>query len=177
MRNGRTLKVSSEVALAVWEAEDGRCEACGRPMDRKWAKFARVDDTRAERTAENLHLLCVDCKARRPDVLSRLVLSESVAAQVVGQLGPEQTEQATRWLRTVLRRYGVLVWVGRDARAYWLPGIGTFRVEFQADGTAAVVGVDRLVAQPELKVRPQARTRGLPRPDRRPLTTSVPASR
>ena len=173
MRNGSVPKVNPEVALAVWEAEDGRCEACGRPMDRTWAKFARVDDTRA-RTAENLHLLCVDCKARRPDVLRQLVLSEAVAAQVVGQLGPEQTEQATRWLRTVLRRYGVLVWVGRDARAYWLPGIGTFRVELHADGTAAVVGVDRLVAQPELKVRPQARTRGLPRPDRRPLAASVP---
>ena len=175
MRNGRVPKVSPEVARAVWEAEDGRCEACGRPMDHKWAKFARVDETR-ERTAENLHLLCVDCKARRPDVFRQLVLSEAVAAQVVGQLGPEQTEQATRWLRTVLRRYGVLVWVGREARAYWLPGIGTFRVALHADGTAAVVGVDRLVAQPELKVRPQARTRGLPHPDRRPVTTSVPAS-
>ena len=63
MRNGQTAKVSPEVALAVWEAEDGRCEACGRPMDRTWAKVARVDETR-ERTAENLHLLCVDCKAR-----------------------------------------------------------------------------------------------------------------
>ena len=175
MRNGQTAKVNPEVALAVWEAEDGRCEACGRPMDRKCAKFARVDDSR-ERTAENLHLLCVDCKARRPDVLSQLVLGEAVAGQVLGQLGPEKTEQATRWLRTVLRRYGVLVWVTRDERAYWLPGIGTFRVALQADGTAAVVGVERLAAQPELKVRPQARTRGLPRPDRRPLTTPVPAS-
>ena len=71
----------------------------------------------------------------------------------------------------------MLVWVTREARAYWLPGIGTFRVALHADGTAAVVGVDRLVAPPELKVRPQARTRGLPRPDRRPLTTFVPASR
>ena len=107
-------------------------------------------------------------------MLRQLVLSEAAAAQVVGRLGPEPAEQATRWLRTVLRRYGVLVWVARDARAYWLSGIGTFRVELHADGTAAVVSLDRLAAQPELKVRPQARTRGLPRPDRRLLAASVP---
>ena len=175
MPTGRIAKASPEVTLAVWEAEDGRCEACTRPMDRRWARVTRLDSSRPEWTAENLQLLCVDCKARRPDVLSRLVLGEAVATQVVGQLGPEQTEQATRWLRTTLRRYGVLVWVSRDRRAYWLPGIGTFRVELHADGTAAVVGVERLVTQPELKVRPQARTRGLPRPDRRPSTTPVPA--
>ena len=176
MRNRRTSQVSPEVALAVWEAEDGRCEACTRPMDRRWARVTRLDDSRADWTVDNLQLLCVDCKARRPDMLSQLVLGEAIAAQVVGQLGPEQTEQATRWLRTMLRRYGVLVWVTRDGRAYWLPGIGTFRVALQADGTAAVVGVERLAAQPELKVRPQARTRGLPRPDRRPGTMPVPAN-
>jgi hypothetical protein len=39
-----------------------------------------------------------------------------------------------------------------------------------------VVAVEWLAATPALKVRPQARTRGLPRPDRRPLATPARAS-
>jgi hypothetical protein len=27
------------------EAEDGRCEACWRPMNRRWARVARLDGT------------------------------------------------------------------------------------------------------------------------------------
>ena len=171
VRDQHKQNVRPEVAAEVWWAEDGRCEACKRPMDKRWAKVARVDDRRPERTADNLHLLCVDCKARRPDVLARLVLGDAVAERVMGQLGPEQAQQASRWLCASLRRYGVLVWVGREARTYWLPGVGTFRVELQPDGTAAVVAADRLAETPQLKVKPQERTRGLPRPDRRPLAT------
>jgi hypothetical protein len=32
------------VVLAVWQTEDGRCEACKRPMDKRWAKVARLDE-------------------------------------------------------------------------------------------------------------------------------------
>ncbi len=176
MGSGRAPAVSPEVAAAVWEAEDGRCEACTRPMDRRCAAFGRINDSRPDRTADNLHLLCVDCKARRPDVLARLLLGDAVATRLTGQLDAEQAAQASRWLRASLRRYGVIVWVGREARSYRLPGVGRFRVALQPDGTAAVVAVEWLSATPELKVRPQARTRGLPRPDRRPLTTPVRAS-
>ena len=38
-------RVTRDVVLAVWEAEDGRCEACTRPMDKRWAKAARLDDS------------------------------------------------------------------------------------------------------------------------------------
>ena len=37
----------SPAVLAVWEAEDGRCEACGRPMDKTCARTGR--DKRAVR--------------------------------------------------------------------------------------------------------------------------------
>jgi hypothetical protein len=169
-------RVTPEVGAAVWEAEDGRCEACARPMDRRCAAFGRIDDRRPDRSADNLHLLCVDCKARRPDMLARLALGDAVAARLAGGLPPEQAEQAGRWLRASLRRHGVLVWVGREARSYWLPGVGRFRVALQPDGAAAVVAVEGLSATPALKVRPQARTRGLPRPDRHPLPTAARAS-
>ncbi len=175
MADRRPQRVSPEVGLAVWEAEDGRCEACGRPMDRSCTRFTRLDHTRADWSADNLQLLCVDCDRRRPDLLTHLVLAGEVAERVVGGLGPEQAEQATRWLRAALRKHGVLVWARAQARAYWLPGIATFRVVAQADGTAAaVVAVTRLAPQPQLKLKPQARTRGLPRPDRRPLLARGP---
>jgi hypothetical protein len=173
MRAAYAPKVSPEVAAAVWAAEDGRCEACRRPMDQRWARFGRIDDG-WPRTADNLHLLCVDCKARRPDMLAQLVLGGEVATRVLGQFGPEQAEAASRWLRQCLRRYGVIVWVGRQARSYWLPGVGRFRVEPQTDGPAAVVAVEWLSTNPQLVVKPQACTRGLPRPDRRPVTASIP---
>jgi hypothetical protein len=54
-------------------------------MDKRWARVARLDDGKPP-TAENLQLLCVDCKARRPDPLQRprVVLSADIATQVLG---------------------------------------------------------------------------------------------
>lgn len=163
-------QVAPEIVLAVWTAEDGRCEACTRPMDKRWARVARLDD-RQPRTAENLQLLCVDCKARRPDPLKTrdLLLGAEVAAQVLGQLAPEQLEGATRWLAGQLKRYGVIVGGGQERRRYWLPGVGTFRVHLADPSTVVVEQVEKLTAQPEVTVKPQERTRGLPRPDRQPL--------
>jgi hypothetical protein len=163
---------AAEVVLAVWEAEDGRCEACKRPMDKRFARVARIDD-HGPRSIENLQLLCVDCKAHRPDPLAWLTLAGSVAERVVGSLGPEQAAQATRWLRGQLQRHGVLVGVRSTQRLYWLPGVAVFQVAVQPDGTAAVESIDRITEQPQVKVQPQARTRGLPRPTRQPLPTSV----
>jgi hypothetical protein len=163
---------ASEVVLAVWEAEDGRCEACKRPMDKQAARVARVDD-RGPQTIENLQLLCVDCKARRPDPLARLTLAGTVAERIVGSLGPEQAEQATRLLGSQLQRHGVLIAVRKERRKYWLPGVASFQVVVQPDGSAAVEAVERIAAAPQVRLKPQARTRGLPRPDRRPVSASV----
>lgn len=166
----RREQVAPEIVLAVWTAEDGRCEACKRAMDRRWARVARLDDSQP-RTAENLQLLCVDCKARRPDPLKMrsLLLGPEVAARVLGQLAPEQLEGATRWLAGQLKRYGVIVGGGQERRSYWLPGVGTFRVNLGDPSTVVVEQVEKLTATPEVKVKLQERTRGLPRPDRQPL--------
>jgi hypothetical protein len=165
-----TAKVAPEVVLAVWAAEDGRCEACKRPMDKRWARVARLDDTQP-RTVENLQLLCVDCKARRPDPLKtrQLILGSEVAARVLGQLAPEQLDGATRWLAGQLKRHGVIVGGGQERRSYWLPGVGSFQVSLADPTTVVVEQVEKLTAQPEVKVKPQERTRGLPPPDRSPV--------
>jgi hypothetical protein len=172
MVNRAPSRPTQAVILAVWQAEDGRCEACKRPMDKRLARVTRLDD-HAPRTVENLQLVCLDCKARRPDPLVRLSLAPAVIERVLGQLAPELVEQGTRWLRSQLRRYGVLVWANRERRKYWLPGMGAFEVLVQPDGAAVVDAVSQISATPELKVKPQAQTRGLPRPDRRPLPASA----
>ena len=51
-------KVSREVVLAVWAAEDGRCEACSRPMDKRLAKVARLDEGQARTAGESAAALC-----------------------------------------------------------------------------------------------------------------------
>jgi hypothetical protein len=166
--------IAREVVLAVWEAEDGRCEACKRPMDRRWARVARIDP-HGEATVDNLQLLCVDCKDRRPDVLrtSQLVLGGEVADRVLGALAPEQVAPATRWLSGQLQRYGVLLKGGKRVRFYWLPGVATFQVDFDEAGIGRVVKVEKLNPTPQVRVKPQARTRGLPRPNR----TSEPGTK
>lgn len=86
----------------------------------------------------------------------------------MGQLAPEQVAQATRWLGLQLKRSGVLLWVGKVERRYWLPGVATFQLRFGEDGTAVVTEVSRLNAELKVKVKPPERTRGLPKPDRSP---------
>jgi hypothetical protein len=163
-------KASPAVILAVWTAEDGRCEACTRPMDKRWARVTRLNPA-GEYTVANLQLLCVDCAARRPDPLAagRIVLGGTVAEQVLGQLTPEQLVPATTWLGLQLKRYGVLVRASKRGRSYWLPGVGTFSVTVAPAGPVVVERVERLAALPAVKVKPQERTRGFPRPDRRPV--------
>jgi hypothetical protein len=163
-------QASPEDVLAVWQAEDGRCEACARPMDKRVARVARLDESQGW-TPANLQLLCVDCKAHRLDPLQQatVLLSEAIAAQVLGQLGPEQLALAGRWLGAQLYRYGVLISSGKEWRRYWLPGVATFDLRVLAQRTVEVIAVTKLAAQPAVRVKPQERTRGLPRPDRQPV--------
>ena len=158
--------VSRDVALAVWEAESGRCEACGRAMDRRCARVARVDDARPDWTAGNLHLVCPDCKDRRPDPLAGpLTVAPELAAALTTALGvPGLDADAAEWLCIMLRRHAVLLMPG--PRKYWLPGLGTFVLAVGPYGGGRLRG-ELYGPEAVLRVRPQARTRGLPRPDRR----------
>jgi hypothetical protein len=59
--------------------------------------------------------------------------------------------------------------VSKETRRYWLPGVGTFGLRFPDEETAVIDQVDKLTSELQVKVKPQACTRGLPRPDRRPI--------
>ena len=169
------VPVDPEVIQTVWWAEDGRCEACTRAMDKRFAAVVFIDK-RAAPTADNLQLVCVDCKARRPDFLTQLVLAPEVDARLVALVGVEQAERASRWLRVNLTRHGVILSAGKHTRAYWLPGVGTVRVARQEDGTAVVVAVEKMYPTPQVQVKPQERTRGLPKPDRSPRPAPLRAA-
>ena len=86
-------------------------------MDKRGAAVVFIDK-RAAPTAENLQLVCVDCKARRPDFLKQLLLAPEVEARLVGMVGAEQAQRASRWLRSNLQRYGVILNPGTYLRTY-----------------------------------------------------------
>ncbi len=94
-RRTQRVQIDPEVIRAVWWAEDGRCEACKHAMDKRGAAVVFIDQ-RAAPTAENLQLVCVDCKARRPDLLTQLLLAPEVEARLVDLVGAEQAQRASR---------------------------------------------------------------------------------
>jgi len=161
------MPVTEEVAMEVWAAEDGRCEACGRPMDRYCTRLARLDDSRRDFTADNLQLLCIDCKDCRPDLLEHLAVASAPAKEVAARLGVS-VKEAAQWLGKNMRRYGVIVAIAKrgSIRHYWLPGVGTFRVLARPGKPTLIEKSTWLNKEANLKAKPQERTRGLPPPDR-----------
>ncbi len=165
------------VILAVWDAKDGRWEACTRPMDKRLARVARIDDDGAQ-SFENLHLLCVNCRANRPDPPAQLSVIECMTRQMVGSPGPEQAQQAMQWLRGRLQRRAVSVAVSKTRRRYLVPGVTTFEVALDSDGSAwaTVTEVGWMPPQPAGRVKPQARRCGLTPALRQPLGSTERAT-
>jgi len=159
----------SPAVLAVWEAEDGRCEACGRPMDKTCAQVGR--DKRGER-----RLVCPDCKTQQPDPLAAAVVGPKTAGVLAATLGTDLAA-ASAWLIAGLQGAGVVLRLQQDRRLYWLPGVGIFSLvpNRQRGGPSIIGGLVKLEPRPEIRTRPQARTRGLPRL-RAPGPVSGPSS-
>jgi hypothetical protein len=68
------------------------------------------------------------------------------------------------WLAAGLRAHGVLLRLQADRRVYWLPGVGCFSLLLE-HGPLPLIGgpLGRLEPSPEIRIKPQARTRRLPR--------------
>ena len=151
-------KAPSPEVLAVWEAEDGRCEACGRPMDKTCARTGR--DKRGDR-----RLVCPDCKDQRPDPLTAAIVAHKTSEHVAAVRGTT-VETAATWLADGVRAYGVLVRLQGSRRLYWLPGVGVFSLLLNRgpDRPPLIGGpLGTIRPRPEIRIQPQARTRGLPR--------------
>lgn len=124
------MNISYETKQIVYRAEDGRCENCKRPMHFRVAFFARVDQTKEDYSADNLHLLCFDCKKRKVDFLHKIETIESSVVESVQQiLGIEKKSWTIKWIKDHLLEHGVF-WMFRNGdRIYWLPGIGKFTIQ------------------------------------------------
>jgi hypothetical protein len=151
-------------AHSVWFSEDGRCEACGRPMDKATARFIRHDWRRDDYRPDNLRLLCIDCKERWPAPFDLGVeFSDKVKESLGGDI-----ESLARRLEKALAAHGVIITVFPGRRVWWLPGIGMFRIEHRPFQPARILRMWRIEKPGQLRIQPQARTRGLPHVVRTP---------
>ncbi|NMP25221.1 hypothetical protein, partial [Sulfobacillus harzensis] len=81
---------TGNVRLAVWEAEDGRCEFCGRAMDRR---VAAAMPRRAQPTdLDDWALVCPFCRqGSRPPFID-LKVDKTVAAIFSAGLGVDKPQ-------------------------------------------------------------------------------------
>ncbi|SFX75170.1 hypothetical protein SAMN04487866_12236 [Thermoactinomyces sp. DSM 45891] len=151
-----------EIEFAVWHAEDGRCENCKRAMDKRLTRTCRVNSSERY-VADNLHLLCVDCWKGRPDPLHNIAIADRVLDQVSHHFEMEKDE-TQELLQELLTANGVILnWENRK-RDYWVPGIGTF-VIILGFPASVVVAIKKMYKEPRVRIKPQERTRGLPKPN------------
>jgi hypothetical protein len=73
-------------------------------------------------------------------------------------------EELHGWILENLRLHGILTKVdGKFHRVYFLPSIGIFSL-IRERTSPHTLNALYLIKQPELKIEPQKRTRGLPKP-------------
>jgi hypothetical protein len=157
------VKIPYAVRQAVWAAEDGRCEACRRPMDRRIAQFCQINPMKKnDWSIENLHLVCLDCKDGKPDLLHHISMSKQVVKELAERIDLSEQETA-ELIPDLLQQNGVILTAWTESRIYWLPGIGVFHVNIEQP-IPEVVKIERIYTTPRVKVKPQACTRRLPKP-------------
>jgi hypothetical protein len=81
-------------------------------------------------------------------------------------------------LTDALRAAGILVRLQEGRRIYWLPGVGIFALHLDRPGRPPTIGgpLGPLYRELEVRFKPQARTRGLPRlrpPSAAPASTEA----
>ncbi|MBH8605615.1 ParB/Srx family N-terminal domain-containing protein [Thermoactinomyces sp. CICC 10522] len=159
-------KISDETRLAIWEAEDGRCEVCKRAMDKRFARWLPVNPAKIEDKPEDLHLACIDCSRNQPEYLRTFIrVDKSVMKKI------EQKTEYDNELEFVndFREHAVIVGKNKEFRTYWLPGIGSFLIKTldeKENGLPVreVFQAKSIKVNGKLKIKPQERTRGFKRP-------------
>jgi hypothetical protein len=124
-------------------------------MDKVCARVGR--DRRGDQ-----RLVCPDCKERRSDPLVAAVVGPKTAGQLAEALDTT-VEAASAWLAEGLRAAGILLREASGQRTYWLPGVGHFALYVDRPGRPPLIGgpLGPLHRKLEIRIKPQARTRGL----------------
>jgi hypothetical protein len=124
-------------------------------MDRTCARVATFPPSSVPR------LLCPDCKHHRPDPLTTAVVGPQTA-QVLARARAATVEASAAWLVQGLRAYGAAP-PGLPPPPLLATRSRLLRL-FQDAASPPVVGgpLGKLRPHPTIRVKPQARTRGLP---------------
>ena len=152
---------TSEETLAIWEAEDGRCEACGRPMDHRIAQIVFRDGVLPDE--QQAALICPLCAhgLGSPFDTARV---DKITAEILAAGLKVDKAAAAQWLRENLETGGVLITASRDSLVVWIPGLGTIKVVRRPDKLPLMTVLKWHAAAPWIvKFMAQAHTRGLPR--------------
>ncbi|MEK5257646.1 HNH endonuclease signature motif containing protein [Paenibacillus sp. FSL F4-0125] len=118
-RNRYSLKTVTEIHAA----EDGRCENCGRAMDKRAVQIRRIDPFIFNELS-NYVLLCPDCMINQPDVLEDAKFAEATIERYQ-EIQSVSLDQAIREL-DIIKNNLVLLLVKGGRRKYWLPSLGVF---------------------------------------------------
>jgi hypothetical protein len=164
----RTPYITEETLLSIWEAEDGRCEVCKRPMDRRLARWLPVEKDKIENHPDALHLVCVDCHRHQPEFLRTFIRVDKQIMKKIRQKTPYDDEQ--QFIHD-FREYAVFTGKSEEKkfRQYWLPGIGSFFVKTldeKENGLPVrlIYRVKRIYKDAELVIKEQQKSRGLKPP-------------
>lgn len=115
---------SKKLRRELHYAEDGRCEKCGRPMDKNVVMVRRKDET-VFNDFNNYILLCPDCDMGRPDRLQ----SASFAKKTIVQYQEARKisfEDALQELLVTKDHLVLLNVLDKHKRFYWAPKLGKF---------------------------------------------------
>jgi hypothetical protein len=148
----RRKQYSRKTIMAVHAAEDGRCESCGRGMDKNAAQIRRIDPL-IFNVMNNYALQCPDCMRQEPDVLEDAKFTEADIRRYQ-EIRGISLDQAIREL-DIIKRNLVLLEVARGHRKYWLPGLGLLKFH---QGELSINYVYKNV-NPAFEKKPQQRSR------------------
>lgn len=148
-RHNYSFRLRSELHYA----EDGRCEKCGRPMDKQAVMVQRKDET-VFNDFNNYVLVCPDCNQGKPDRLIKATFHESaiVAYQEARNISLEQAKEE---LDSSKNNFVLLLPKKKKDWVYWGPRIGQFRL---IKNQLFAIVLDK-APEPCLERRPQARSR------------------
>lgn len=134
----------------VHEAEDGRCEECGRGMDKKVARVKRIDMT-IFNDLNNYALLCPDCNKGRPDLLENAIFEEKTI-KLYQDARNISLPEAQHELLTTKNNLVIIKEYGSRTRYYWAVGLGVFLLQ---DGS---LKIKRLYEEPKPLLEKNRRT-------------------